>query len=240
MIHEDEKEYTHPSYGMIGLSRCSGKAKLFGSSVDHQHYILLTICRAKMVRSHNNDHFYAGKEVFQVNMSPLQLSELLTGMNMGHGVPCTLARMPIGGKYEMVDPPDDVGTTSETYIGEFKDRLAKLVREAEALAVKADEVAEKATANKTERREIAHRISHVIQEIKSNLPFVLEQYVEQIEKVTCQAKAEIESFQQLARLSAGAQSQKKLATQVHDHLASCPKCAGTGELPSGEGCGCEA
>lgn len=240
MIHEEEKEFRHPSYGMIGLSRCSGKARLFGSSVDHQHYISLRIHKAKMVRSLNNDHYYAGAEIFEVCMSPLQLSELLTGMNMGHGVPCTLARMPIGGRYEMVEPPPaDVPTTSETYVNEFRQRVSNLVKDAENLAKQADEVAEKTSASKTERRDLSAKLCHVIQEIKHNLPFVLDQYVEQVERVTTQAKAEIESFQQLARLS-GKPTQKSLERQAHDPKPSCPKCAGTGELPSGDNCGCEA
>jgi hypothetical protein len=33
MIHEEEKEYTHPSYGMIGLSRCSGRARQDGNTL---------------------------------------------------------------------------------------------------------------------------------------------------------------------------------------------------------------
>jgi len=243
-MSEEEKTFTHPSYGLVGLTRTSGRLNLFGSSVDHLHYISLTIHRAKMVRSMNNDHFYPTKEMMRISMSPLQLSELLINMNVGHGVPCTLARV-IGenGRYESVTPPpSSVQSTTETYTSEFKQRMADLVQDAESLVAEADAMAEKTSASKRERREVVSKLSGVIQEIRSNLPFVLDMYVEQVEKVVTQAKAEIESYQHMMQLS-GKVTTKSLDLKTTKGMcpqASCPKCVGTGELPDGEGCGCSS
>lgn len=195
----EEKTFEHPSYGMVGLSRVSGRGRLFGSSVDHHHYITLTIHKAVMNRELNNDHYYARDEVIEVALSSAQLSELLTSMNIGHGVPCTIRRMMVGGKYEMIKPPDVMPTTSSTYKRELKERMAEVMKDAEALLEEAQATAEKQAASKTERREIAAKLSNIIMEFRSNMPFIFDQYVERLEKVTAQSKTEIEAFRQFSQ-----------------------------------------
>ncbi len=192
MIEED-KEIEHPSFGMIGLARTSGGAKLFGSSVDHHNYISLTISRAKLVRGLHHDHYYSKEDLIEVALSPNQLSELLMNMNVGEGVPCTLHRILVDGVYQMVPQPDEVSSSTKTYVDEFKERMAKLAEQAASLISHARSVAEKPTANKTERRELTHELEMMVQELRNNMPFALESYIEQVEKVVTQAKSEIEA-----------------------------------------------
>jgi len=237
MSKSESQKFEHPSYGMVGLSKVSGRGRLFGSSVDHHHFITLTIHQARMVRELNNDHYYPGEEVMEIALSPAQLSEMLTSMNIGHGVPCTIRRMPVGGQYRMIEaPPKSIPTNAETYVRELKEHVATVIKDAETLLVEAKDVAEKTTANKTERRAVAEKLARVVMELRSNMPFIFDQYVERVEKVSAEAKAEIEAFRQLSQQYVPPSKQ----LQSMDPNLSCKDCAGTGELPSGDGCGCEA
>lgn len=194
---EDER-FEHPSFGLISLSRVSGRGRLFGSSVEHMHYLELKISRARMQRSLHQDHYYSLEPLIEIALSPSQLSDMLTGMNVGEGTPCTLTRIMDGEQYVGVEPPPDgSSSTTKTYVDEFRERIQQLTQDAKAIAIEAALIAEKDHPSKTERRALSERIRLMIQEIDHNMPFVLEQYVERVEQVTSEARAEIESFMSL-------------------------------------------
>jgi len=202
---EEEKKTTHPSFGMVGLSRVQGSTKLFGSSVDHQHYVTLSVYEASHHRGLHCDHFYAEDPILEIALSPNQLSELLLSVNVGDGVPCTIIRRIVGGKFVGIEPAEKHCSTTETYVTEFKERMKDLSLNARKLVVDASAMAEKASVSKTERRDMASRLSMMVQELESNMPFALEMYIEQVEKVVTQAKAELEAFRtHLQALPAGA------------------------------------
>jgi len=89
-----EVKETHPAFGLIGLSRvsCSPSAVLFGSAVKHGHYVELTIKEAERHSSIYRDFNFGRTELIKVAFSGTQLGELLTSMNVGDGVPCTITR----------------------------------------------------------------------------------------------------------------------------------------------------
>jgi hypothetical protein len=193
---DKEEKKNHESYGLIELSRVSGDATLFGSCVRHQHYISLTISRAEQVRSLHEDRIYGRDELIRVSFSTVQLGELLTNMNVSGGVPCTLERiMDDKGKYKSIPPPPDTATKQETYVEEFKRDAAAVTTELKALLKRMEELETKASVTKTERREISAGLTKAIMEIESNMPFILTQFNEKVEKVVGEAKGEIEAFQ---------------------------------------------
>lgn len=187
---EEVKE--HPSFGMVGISRrsSSGANPLFGSNIQHQHTITLTIKQAENNRHLNRDWFHAKGQLIEIEMSGSQFSELITSFNMGDGVPCTIRQ--IGGK-SLPDPPYE--NPIDIFQKEFASKLNNLGVEFKSMVEDCmTMLKEKSTINKGDRDFIANSISRLMQEIQSNVPFIAQQFNESMEKTVSQAKTEIETF----------------------------------------------
>lgn len=202
-MSDKQKKTEHESFGMVGLSRTSGQATLFGSSVSHQQYITLTISTAHHVRTDlHEDRIRANKEIIQIAMSNVQLGDMLTNMNVGDGVPCTIQRMFIDGKYRsMEDCPNT--TKGEEYVEEFAEKLKALTGMLHDIQAAADAMEQKPTVTKADRRELSSKIGLAIQDIESNMPFILSMFNEKVEQVISEAKGEIEAFRASRMMTAG-------------------------------------
>ena len=125
----DDRE-THPSYGMLGFSRiakCEG-TPLFGTSMQHSNTIVLRLKAASRRRDLNNDWYFGGKELFEVEMSYSQFAELITSIGVGDGVPVTIRR--INGQTMPSTPFEDKG---ELHIREFEQHLKDTYEDVRAL-----------------------------------------------------------------------------------------------------------
>lgn len=87
-----EKTYTHPAYGCVSLSRitCSPPQQLFGSHAKHSHFISLKIKRAERQSNGDFDFIFGRNELIEIYLSGTQLGDLLTSMNVGERIPCTI------------------------------------------------------------------------------------------------------------------------------------------------------
>lgn len=194
-MRDASKRIKHDSFGLVQLSHTSGKASLFGSSVEHHAYITLRILKAEYERDElYQDNIYPNEPIIEVALSNAQLGDMLTSMNCASGVPCTILRMQRDGEYVgMEDPP--VTSNQETYIAEFKEKLEGIGSKFKAVLAKARELEDKKAPSKKERQELSKEIAHLQQDIQDNLPFIYDQFVEKVEKVTSEAKSSIGAFQ---------------------------------------------
>ena len=87
----------HASYGMVGINRVgctrgntTGGNQLFMSDVSVSNFMELTIKRAGVERALNHDWPFGEETLITIQLSPVQFAELLTNMNCGDGVPCTI------------------------------------------------------------------------------------------------------------------------------------------------------
>ena len=82
----------HPSFGTIAVSRVTGSypRKFFGSDVEPCNYIEIVIRDAEQQRSLNNDWVIGRNQIISLRLTPLQYAEMLTNLNCGTGVPCTI------------------------------------------------------------------------------------------------------------------------------------------------------
>ena len=107
-MSDEEPKEKHPAYGMVGFYRVSGNpGRLFGSSLkNHESYIALRIGTGERIHSNGWDRYYGSLrgEHVEVMLSSAQFAELLTSMNVGNGVPCTIAYL--GGKKVERAPED--------------------------------------------------------------------------------------------------------------------------------------
>src|SRR5487761_2151022 len=88
----ERKKITHESFGMITYSKTQGgkTTHIFGSSIDSNNKICLSIHNASLERDLNNDWYYPENvPIVEVIRTPNQFSEFLTSPNTT-GVPCTI------------------------------------------------------------------------------------------------------------------------------------------------------
>ncbi len=191
---KDDIRTEHESFGTIRLSRCSGQHQLFGSAVDHHSFITLTICEATHIRSNlHYDRISAGKELIEVALSQVQLSEMLFNMNAGEGTPCTLMRRVVDNKYVSMKPPPAT-TKQEAYEEEFKKELKDLCGHMKELVAAARSLEAKPTATKGDRKELTAKAEKALQDLECNMPFIIKMFNEKVEKVVTEAKGEIEAY----------------------------------------------
>ena len=205
-MSRDEKWDKHPSYGHVQFSRVSiggglnRKHRLFGSAIDnHGTTVMLRVVEAERTHRHGTDWTHGtGTMLVEAELSAAQFAELLTTMNVGTGVPCTIRfRQDTG---ITPDPPDletEVDRSRETFKARMVGVGATIRPHLEKIAALTERL-----PNKT-RIEVEREIGQVLQEIERNLPFFAEQFRETTEQVTVAAKAEIEAFTTHAVMLAG-------------------------------------
>lgn len=198
----DWTSQTHPSFGVIGVSRVSGQASLFDSDVKHGHYIQITIREAKKIRSgFTHEHVHAQKELVQVRMSFAQFAQMITTQNVGDSTPCTISRV-IGDEKEpwakqwggRPEPPDP-----KPFIDKFKqvgkDRAQKIIEDidkaTEGLKKLLDGTDKPTKAN---LKAASDAMASARQDVKSNLPYLIECLEEEMETKLSNAVTEFESY----------------------------------------------
>jgi hypothetical protein len=218
MTTDKEKIYSHESYGMIGFHRiCGGGGQnLFGSQLkDHPSRIMLTIHTCERRHSLGRDWYHAEKKIIEIDMSNIQFADLITNMNIGDGVPCTL-RM-INGK--RLESPPAVENEAEAVRINFGNDLEKLKGDLIGLQNKAKQIlGQSGTINKASKEELLSLVSTICQEVTSNLPFVLESFQEAVEKTTSVAKSEIVAFASNIATMTGVQQLKEIGADTNTKL----------------------
>jgi len=201
----------HPSYGVIGLSRIShgmGRNLLFGSHLDrHQETVELRIYRAsRMVESTSHEWFYAddrGSPIAIVELSPAQFAQLLTTMNVGDGVPCTIRN--VDGE-SIPNVPNTYESEQEKIYRGFQESIfAKLNFISPALK-ELDEILSKKTIKRADRDRIRELTIGLFDNFKSNTSYVLKNFEESAEKVVTAAKAQVDEFVTSTLIRAGMDS----------------------------------
>jgi hypothetical protein len=208
-IYDDEQVFEHESYGMLQFSRISGHSgRLFGSSLpDQGSFMRMRLVRGKRRHGLGRDWFYGESKVMvEVDLSANQFAELLTSMNHGSGVPCTI-RFAEGRQMEKC--PDEK-LEAQQVRDDFKDKLKQVAKNMEESKKRIDAILAKKTTSKADREEVEKLLGLIIQDVESNIPFWLKSFHEATGKIIVNAKAEIDAFMTTAVLNAG---YKALAAQ---------------------------
>lgn len=218
-MDEFEKRERHESYGMVGFSRytSSGGQNFFGSAIKSATGIELTIKKASRYRHLNNDWIHGEEEIVSVQLSPNQFADLITCMNQGDGVPCTIST--INGK-RMADPP-------ETHIraqfdAEFEKDVKDTVVRSEQNLKELKTLLEKPSLGKKDREQIFKMASDIIGHVKGGMPFIQQQFNEAMDKVVTAARAEVEAFMEQKIRSLGIQKLQDDAQKALGPVASSP------------------
>lgn len=177
----------HESFGFIRASRVQGHAQLFDSAVRHQHYVTVTIGRASQERQYSESQIYGRDELIEVALSESQFAQFITSMNVGSGAPCTL--MWVDGK-RVESPPADINTR-ETFENEVKVAAEKATESLDDSANILKQMLATGKANKSQMSALLSRIEDAQRDLKANMPFMMKQFAEGIEKLTDRAKMDL-------------------------------------------------
>jgi hypothetical protein len=183
---------THPSYGMVGFSRVhvGGKGvNLFGSSVRQSEVIALKVSTGQVRRDLARNWYTDVESIVEVYMSPNQFAELITHLNSGAGIPCTITR---NGNKSV--PPCPEFDERQQFEEEFKDDVKKIMSRTASLIADVEERFKKKSIGVGDKEAILQELALIRQDIEQNLPFVQTQFNEAIDKTATEAKATVEAF----------------------------------------------
>ena len=187
---ETEKT-THPSFGIISVSRgtSSGKMNLFNSSIQQNHFILIEVQRASLYRSVYHDSvFPEGIPIVRLYMSPSQFADLITSPNTG-GTPCTLDSV------NGVSIPEPEYVNKRVQIDDdFKKKMDEVVSFTNEFYTKIQEILMKPNIGKSDRKNILKLLDMMNAQITSNVPFIKQTFTEQMDKTANEAKFEVTQF----------------------------------------------
>lgn len=182
---------THPSFGKITVMHPQGRGqRCFGSDLEHDHTVQITIHEASYERDLSHDWYSPGGQVVQIRMTPLQWAEFLSSQGKGEGTPCTLTYRADQGSIEA--PPIYRKPHHEVFKDEAQERINRAVeatREAERLLGNLTSSA--GSVKKADLKAVQEKLRQAVQEIQSNTGFVMESFEEATSRVVRDAKEEI-------------------------------------------------
>lgn len=186
-----EKEIIfHESFGQIQLSRTTGNGTHFyGSELPQDHYITLEVHQSELQRSLVDDRYFNRDMILKVRLSSGQFAEMLTSMNYGTGVPCTIER--VAGK--KIPPLPFTESRKEFVHRKFEDRMKDFAARIKDGQARAKELVKKKTLSKSDIHELNLHIEWLSAEIQSNIPFFAKCFQETMDEVVLEAKTEIEN-----------------------------------------------
>lgn len=189
-VEGDREVTTHPAFAEIQASRISGGQTLYGSDIQHQHYVAIRIHRSRLHRNLSNDWAFAEiGSMIEVAMSEAQWGEFITSMN-SKGAQCTLQSVN-GKSIPQLPSPKSRGR-------QFREEAAKSVEEAlQAIKETVTEI-EATNLSASKKKALIAGITRVNAALQSSLPFVMDQFVEHMEEQVAKAKAEINGYAQAA------------------------------------------
>lgn len=181
---------SHESYGMIGVNRKqSNGSSLFGSSIEHHTVFSLTIRGAEKHRDLNEDRYYGRDELIQVDMSANQFLELMTNMNVGFGVPCTLRR--VGGK--AIDDCPEVNQR-KVFEREFEETVKESSKKLRNVIDKIGAMFAQKTIKKADQGEVIGMLRSLEMYMNSHISFMNSQFNEAMDKTVSECKSEVAAF----------------------------------------------
>lgn len=210
----------HPAFGMIRFARISGSAeKLFGSDLkDHGGIIQVEVARGDEHWSLSRKWFHAeSKPLIELWMTEAQFAAAITSFNVGAGVPCTLKKTETDWNIpEIMDDSDDLSSMIKD---DMKQRASEILAEADSLVVELKAALDASGLGLKKKEALTRLAERLAMQIRSNMPFMVDQFVEGTDKLKAEAYAEIDAFVTNAAMRVGFQSLRQLAAAVETELA---------------------
>lgn len=180
---------THPSFGCIQVSRCSGTVSLFGSPIPHHdHYISVRIHMARRNVWSAGEGVSARGGIIEIAMSEAQWAALLSSLNIGSGTPCTIMwQRGIGSIPEALRPLG--GTALQRAINRVHSHVSSLPERLRVLTDKVRLLTSKLPKKHVQDIDSALRGAEQI--VQADNAFFLGLVQEELEKIVAAGEAEL-------------------------------------------------
>lgn len=183
------QKITHPSYATVAVHRVTGRTELFDSALEHQHYITLSVRKAEKFTDGSHDFIMSRDEYIEVAMSETQFARMITSLNMGSGVPCTLQHF--DGKQVEQPLKEDMLNTHRDMV---EDKLKGIMDRQDALGSKVRKWRDtKHRPTLKELDDLAESLECASQHFESNMRYYARCFEEHMEKVVAEAKTDVEA-----------------------------------------------
>lgn len=177
-----DERHTHPAFAMIGASRVQSTGyPLNGSDFMHGNFIVLKINRSEMTRGLSQDRHFAKQTLVEVALSEAQWATMISSLNIGDGVPCTLQW--IQGEGQVPQLPKPRGESKE-FVNDIRQTVQASI----------DELTAVMEENPRLPKKVLHRLKMARQGLQSNIPYVVRTFGEHAEDTVEKAKTEIEAY----------------------------------------------
>lgn len=198
---------THPSFATIRAGRPTSHsgASLFDSEIRHQHYVTVSICRAKRNRELNRDWIHSGEELIEVSMSMAQWGAFVSSFG-SEGVPCTISRF----DHELVENPPYAPRLTNS-IAEVNEATQSSVESIRSAFKRVEEA--RAAGGKKNLDEAMRSLELAISNAPLNMEFAATSLTKHVENVVTKARADIEAMVQSSIETLGAK-REDLAIEV--------------------------
>jgi hypothetical protein len=180
----------HESWLLIraNVTSASHGAHLFGSDIQHQHYVVVTVTRCTRKRDLNRDWLHGTQVLLEIAMSQAQWGAFVSSFGDGSGVPATLRHLVGEGRVSQA-PPESRFDESHREVGEAGDRaLAEVQASYDKLAAAFE------TGGKRAQREALRDLGIRLSNAPKNMEFAAESLTKHVEKVVTTARADIEAM----------------------------------------------
>lgn len=183
----DRSVTTHPAFAQISASRVNGRSNLYGSDFTHNGFISIAIKKSELHRSLSNDWYFDREQLIEIALSEAQWASLVSSLNIGSGVPCTLEWMKDEGRIPQLPDPesraDQFGMEFQKDFEEALESLDTLARDLESSGLSKKKIAE-----------MTAQVRRAKAQISSSAPFVVKQFGEHMEAGVEKAKAEVHGY----------------------------------------------
>lgn len=181
---------THPSWGMIEITRFTGGGhKFFDSPIRHHGGITLKIQRAQRTRTLARHWLHSRQELIEVSMTNEQFAQMLTTQGHVPGTACTIDRF--NGEQMPAAEQDD---HRAPYDADLKESVSKVGEKMKPVSDLVAALVKKGSATKKDLAELAGAVQQMEQQVHSNMPYFIRAFSEGMSRVEVAAKIEIKSF----------------------------------------------
>lgn len=186
----EQEKIIHESFGQISIHRVTGGgSKFYGSELPQDNYISIEIYQSELNRDLTREWYFPKEQILRLRMTSNQFAEMITSLNNGGGVPCTLERI----QNNSVKQFENQESRKEFIHRKFKERMKEFAIKIKEKQQLAKTIVNKKTLSKQDVIDLNSNLDWLTQEVVSNIPFFMECFQETMDEVVLDAKSEIEN-----------------------------------------------
>ncbi len=184
------ERHTHDSFAQISFNRTVGiNTNFYGSELPQDHHITLEVHHSEIERRLTHDQYYENGRILRIRMTSAQFSELITSMNSGSGIPCTLESL----EGKNIEALPVLEGRKDFVHRKFEHRMENFALQLKEKQERVKELSNKKTLSKEDQKELNWLVEWITQEVSSNIPYFSKCFQKTMDEVVFEAKTEVEN-----------------------------------------------